>query len=78
MLLYSPVLFVVSTILLTTGLFLWSLAYKITLFLFGIFTLTLHLRKVNGILSGFTLNQMYLFVGLAKRKNALLWDRGEK
>ncbi|MDR3101689.1 MAG: glycosyltransferase [Methanocalculaceae archaeon] len=78
MLLYSPVLFVVSVVLLMVGLSLWSTTYGVALLLFVIFVLLFSVAKSDNLLSSFTLNQIYLIIGLAKRKNIQLWDRIEK
>lgn len=78
MLLYSPVLFAVSAVLLLTGFFLWSLWYGTALLLIGVVVLLLSLVKPDNLLSSFILNQIYLIIGLAKRKNIQMWDRVEK
>ncbi|HJJ99558.1 MAG TPA: glycosyltransferase [Methanocorpusculum sp.] len=78
MLLYSPVLFAVSSGLFLTGFFIWSLWYGTALFLIGGAGLLFSLVKPDNLLSSFILNQIYLGVGLAKRKNTQVWDRVEK
>ncbi|MCZ0861238.1 glycosyltransferase [Methanocorpusculum sp. MG] len=78
MLLYSPVLFVVSAVLLLAGCFLWSLVYGTILILIGVVGLIFSIAKPDNLLSSFVLNQIYLIIGLAKRKNIQMWDRVEK
>ncbi len=78
MLLYSPILFVVSTVLLLIGCFFWSSWFGVALLLVGIVVLIVSLIKPDNLTSSFILNQIYLLIGLVKRKNIQLWDRVEK
>lgn len=78
MLLYSPILFVVSTVLLLIGCFFWSSWLGVVLLLVGIVVLIVSLIKPDNLTSSFILNQIYLLIGLVKRKNIQLWDRVEK
>ena len=78
MLLYSPILFVASAVLLLTGCFFWLSVCGIFLLLAGIVVLVVSFIKPDNLLSSFILNQIYLLIGLVKRKNIQLWDRVEK
>ncbi|MDV0443950.1 glycosyltransferase [Methanorbis rubei] len=78
MLLYSPLLFVVSTVLLCAGFFLWSVLYCLAIVALVIAVLMFSLIKPDNLLSSFVLNQFYLLIGLLRRKNIQLWDRVEK
>lgn len=78
MLLYSPLLFVVSAALLCAGLFIWSMVSGLTALLLFILLLIFSLIKPENLLSSFILNQFYLLIGTLRRKNIQLWDRVEK
>ncbi|MDV0442080.1 glycosyltransferase [Methanorbis furvi] len=78
MLLYSPLLFVASAVLLCAGFFLWSVLYGLAVVLLVIIVLIFSVIKPDNLLSSFVLNQFYLLIGLLRRKNIQLWDRVEK
>lgn len=78
MLLHSPILFVASAVLLLTGCFFCSPVCGVSLLLAGIVVLFVSFIKPDNLLSSFILNQVYLLVGLVKRRNIQQWDRVEK
>ena len=78
MLLYSPILFVISAALILAGCFLWSVWCGAAVLLAGSAVLLFSVIKPDNLLSSFVLNQLYLLIGLVKRKNIQQWDRVEK
>ncbi|HJK01316.1 MAG TPA: glycosyltransferase [Methanocorpusculum sp.] len=78
MLLYSPALFIISSVLIQIGYFLISLGYGIAILLIEMIAILCIFIKPDNLLSCFILNQIYLIIGLIKRKNIQMWDRVEK
>ena len=78
MLLYSPILFIVSAMLGLVGVFLLSTVLGCILLILAAAVLLFTVRKPKNIISSFVMNQFFLTVGLIRRKNILQWDRVEK
>lgn len=66
--LYSPVLCVAFAVLILAGFFSWLILYGAALLLIGVAVLIFSAAKPDNLLSNFILDQMYLLIGLAKRK----------
>ncbi len=78
MLLYSPLLFVVSAAVLCAGLSLWSVFFSMAAVVLFVLLIIFSLIKPENLLSSFILNQLYLLIGILRRKNIQQWDRVEK
>lgn len=78
MLLYSPILFIVSAMLGLVGVFLLSTVLGCILLILAAAVLLFTVLKPKNIISSFVMNQFFLTVGLIRRKNILQWDRVEK
>jgi cellulose synthase/poly-beta-1,6-N-acetylglucosamine synthase-like glycosyltransferase len=78
MLLYSPILFIVSAVLGLVGVFLLSPVLGCILLILSSAVLLFTVLKPKNLISSFVMNQFFLTVGLIRRKNILQWDRVEK
>ncbi|HJJ79183.1 MAG TPA: glycosyltransferase [Methanocorpusculum sp.] len=78
MLLYSPILFIVSAVLGLVGVFLLSPVHGCILLILSSAVLLFTVLKPKNLISSFVMNQFFLTVGLIRRKNILQWDRVEK
>ena len=78
MLLYSPILFIVSALLGLAGVFMLSPLLGCILLILAAAVLLFTVLKPKNLISSFVMNQFFLTVGLIRRKNILQWDRVEK
>ena len=78
MLLYSPILFMLTVLFGMTGVFLASPILGFGLLIFVIAVILFTMLQPKNLISSFVMNQFFLTVGLIRRKNILQWDRVEK
>ena len=78
MLLYSPILFIVSALLGLAGVFMLSPTLGCILLILAAAVLLFTVLRPKNLISSFVMNQFFLTVGLIRRKNILQWDRVEK
>ncbi|HJJ47826.1 MAG TPA: glycosyltransferase [Methanocorpusculum sp.] len=78
MLLSSPVLFMLTAILFAAGLFCQSIPAGIIFCALIVLLTVFSLLFPQNMLSSFVINQVFLIVGLVRRKNILQWEHVDK
>ena len=78
MLLYSPILFILTVFFGLAGVYLMSPILGCIVLILSAAVLLFTLLRPKNLVSSFIMNQFFLTVGLIRRKNILQWDRVEK
>lgn len=78
MLLYSPLLLIAAIILLIFGTFLLNVPAGFVLMAIILLILFVAFLMPNNIISSFIINQIFLTIGLVRRKNIQQWNRIDK
>ena len=78
MLLYSPILFILTVFFGLAGVYLMSPILGCIVLILSAAVLLFTLLRPNNLVSSFIMNQFFLTVGLIRRKNILQWERVEK
>ena len=78
MLLYSPILFILTIFFGLAGVYLMSLTLGCIVLILSAAVLLFTLLRPKNLVSSFIMNQFFLTVGLIRRKNILQWERVEK
>ena len=78
MLLYSPILFILTVFFGLAGVYLMSPILGCIVLILSAAVLLFTLLRPKNLVSSFIMNQFFLTVGLIRRKNILQWERVEK
>ncbi|HJJ28599.1 MAG TPA: glycosyltransferase [Methanocorpusculum sp.] len=78
MILYSPVLYLITVILFASGLFCLHIFAGTAFCVLVLLILGFSLLFPKNMLSSFVVNQIFLLVGLLRRKNILQWEHVDK
>lgn len=78
MLLYSPILFLLTMLFVLSGMFFLSSALGGLLLIIYTAALIFTILQPKNLISSFLMNQFFLTVGLVRRKNILQWERVQK